>query len=340
MSQFIEVINWADETGRTMVYRFPAADRDIKVGAQLIVMQNQSAVFFRDGKALDVFKPGRHTLTSLNLPVITKLMSLPFGFKTPFKADVYFLNMRVFTEMKWGTKEAIPFRDKEFKMIRLRAFGNFSIRITDPLLFINTIVGSRSLYTTESIEDFLRGVIANRLNDVLGESLETILDLTQHYDEISAGLKARVKDDYDKYGLDLVDFLIDAITPPDEVQKMIDERAGMEAVGNMGAFAQFQAAKAMRDIGKGIAEGGGGGSGASQGAGLGAGIGMGMMLPQMMMQQMWMNQMQTGPNNQGQMKVLQCTGCGSFNFQGAKFCSNCGAKMEGEPSKPKPKGKK
>jgi len=338
MSQFIEVINWADEAGRTMVYRFPSAERDIKVGAQLIVMQNQAAIFFRDGKALDVFGPGRHTLTSLNLPVLTKILSLPFGFKTPFKADVYFLNLRVFTEMKWGTKEAIPFRDKEFQMIRLRAFGNFSIRITDSLLFVNTIVGSRSLYTTESIEDFLRGVIANRLNDILGETLETILDLAQHYDEISAGLKARVKDDFDKYGLDLVDFLIDAITPPDEVQKMIDERAGMAAVGNMGAFAQFQAAKAMRDIGKGIAEGGGGGGGAAaQGAGLGAGIGMGMMLPQMMMQQMWQNQMQTGPNNQGQMKVYQCTSCGAFNFQNSNFCANCGAKTQGEPPTPKEK---
>ncbi len=336
MSQFIEVLSWADESGNTMVYRFPTAERDIKVGAQLVVMQNQNAVFFRDGKSLDVFGPGRHTLTSLNLPILTKALLLPFNFETPFKADVFYLNMKVFTDMKWGTKEPIPFKDTEFKMIRLRSFGNFAIRITDPQLFINTIVGTQSLYRTDSIEDFLRGIIINRLNDVLGENLKTILDLAQLYDELSAALRARVKDDFDKYGIELTDFLIDAITPPDEVQKMIDERAGMEAVGNMAAFAQFQAAKAMRDIGKGIAEGkggGGAGGGAAGGAGLGAGFGMGFLLPQMMMQQMYQNQATGGQGNQPQMQVEQCGKCGALNFKGSKFCSNCGNPM-GQPAAP------
>jgi membrane protease subunit (stomatin/prohibitin family) len=235
--------------------------------------------------------------------------------------------MRVFTEMKWGTKEAVPFKDKELKMIRLRAFGNFSTRITDPQLFINTIVGSRSLYTTEAIEDFLRGLIVNRFNDILGETIDTILELARYYDELSAALKARVKDDYGKYGIELVDFFIDAITPPEEVQKMIDERAGMAAVGNMNEFAQFQAAKAMRDLGRGLAEGGGGGGG-TQGAGLGAGIGMGMMLPQMVMQNMYQQQQAKGGAPEGgQPKIIPCPACHSLNFEGAKFCSNCGAKL-------------
>src|SRR5215510_1744812 len=150
----IEVIQWKEDAGNDLVFRFPADE--IKMGAQLVVSESQSAVFFRDGKALDVFGPGRHTLTTMNLPLLTKLMSWPFGFKSPFQAEVYFVSRRIFTNQKWGTKEPIAFRDTEFKMVRLRSFGVFSFRITEPQLFVNTIVGTQGRYSTDDIESYLR----------------------------------------------------------------------------------------------------------------------------------------------------------------------------------------
>ncbi|HSE42770.1 MAG TPA: SPFH domain-containing protein, partial [Acidobacteriota bacterium] len=228
----IEVIQWKEESGSDeIVYRFPTTDT-IKMGAQLIVNESQTAVFFRDGKALDTFGPGRHTLTTMNLPVLTKLMSWPFGFDSPFKAEVYFVSRRVFTNLKWGTREPVIFRDTEFNMVRLRSFGVYSIQVADPQLFVNTIVGTQRRYSTSDIEGFLRDMIVSRLFDVLGETLKTLLDLPRYYDELGVALKTRVKEDFGKYGMEVVDFFINSITPPEEVQKVIDERSGMAAIGN------------------------------------------------------------------------------------------------------------
>lgn len=305
----IEVIQWKEDSGNDIVYRFPASD-EIKMGAQLIVSESQSAVFFRDGKALDIFGTGRHTLTTMNLPLLTKLMSWPFGFKSPFKAEVYFVSRRIFTGQKWGTKEPVVFRDTEFKMVRLRAFGAFSMRITEPQLFVNTIVGTQQRYTTGDIESFLREVIVARMNDVLGETLKTLLDLPRYYDELAVALKTRVRDDFDKYGLELVDFLINSITPPEDVQKVIDERSGMAAAGNMNDYMRFKAAKAMGDAAK--QEGGE----AGQGVGLGMGAGFGMMIPGMIQQSTQQGQ----PSSAG----ITCPRCNTQQAAGAKFCNNCG----------------
>lgn len=317
MGQFIEVIEWFDPNGQEIAYRWTPGG-EIKIGAQLVVQESQWAVFFRDGKALDVFGPGRHTLTTANIPIATKILSIPFGGTSPFRADVVYVSRKVFTHLKWGTKEPVVFRDSELDLIRLRAFGNFTMRVADPQLFVNTILGSQGRMTTEDIEGYLRDVIVARLNDVLGETMKTILDLPRHYDELGAALKTRVVDDFAKYGVEMTDFFINSITPPESVQKLIDERGGMGAIGNMQKYMQFKAARAIEEA---ASQEGGGGAGNGMGMGLGAGFGM--MMPGMI------NQAMQGGAQQGGTAVATtpCPSCGGGVPGGAKFCPGCGGKM-------------
>jgi len=277
----MEVIQYVDTTGQTMVARVPSqGTKPIQLGSQLVVEESQQAVFFRDGKALDTFGPGRHTLATQNLPFLTKILGLPFEGKSPFQAAVVFTSSKTFIDLKWGTKEPVVYRDQELAMVRLRAFGKFAVRIDNPQLFVNTVVGTQGLYTTDGVEAYFKDVIVARLTDLLGENLSSIFELPKVYDELGMGLKARVGDDFTKYGIELVDFFLGAITPPEEVQKMIDERTGMAAVGDMNQYLKFKAAKAMGDAAQ--QSGGGTGSGVGAGLGVGMGAGMGMMLPQMM----------------------------------------------------------
>jgi len=197
MSIVLEVLEWTDPTSEDMIHRIPQeGSTDIKMGAQLIVRDSQMAIFFNNGHAADSFTTGRHTLSTLNLPIITRLLALPFGFKSPFRSEVYFVNRKVFTDLKWGTKHPVTFRDNKLGLIRLRGHGAFTFKIDNPTLFLNTIVGRQSRYTAADIQSYLRDVIIARLNDMLGENLESILDLPAIYTELAEQFKQIVMNEF------------------------------------------------------------------------------------------------------------------------------------------------
>jgi membrane protease subunit (stomatin/prohibitin family) len=297
----LDVIEFLDPTGQQMVHREPQdSSGQFALGSQLVVRESQAAVFFRDGKALDVFGPGRHTLSTMNIPLLTGLLSLPFGGKSPFRAEVYFVSLADFIDMKWGTMEPVTFRDSEFGMVRLRAFGTYAMAINDPQLFVNKIVGTQGLYETGQVEDYLRNVIVSRFNDIMGKTMTTLLDLPAKYNDVGAGLKASISDDFANLGLLLKALYVTSITPPEEVAKVIDQRTGMGVVGNMGQYLQYQTAQAIGGVGEGASQGGGdAGSGAGLGVGLGAGMGVGAGMAQIISQNMAQAQQQGQGQGQG-----------------------------------------
>jgi membrane protease subunit (stomatin/prohibitin family) len=282
MPDLMEIVEFLDNNGDTMVQRVPEQGScELKFGSQLIVRESQKAVFFRDGKSLDVFDAGRHVLKTQNVPILTKMITgLGYGKDSPFKAEIYFLNMKLFRNLKWGTKEPIIFRDSELKMIRLRGYGAFSIQIKEPTLFLNKVVGTQGIFKDIDIVDYLRSIIVQKLHISLGQILKTVFDLPQNFDNLSSLIKNNINLDFEGLGLELHDFLINSISVPPEVQKMIDTRSGMTAVGNMDEFMKFQVGQSIEKA----AENPSGNAG--EGMGLGTGIGMGFMMPQMISQTM------------------------------------------------------
>lgn len=277
MPKLMEVLEYFDDKGDTMVVRIPSDDQaEIKWGAQLTVRESQSAVFFRDGKAQMVFGPGRHVLKTQNIPVIAKFVtSFGYGPDSPFRAEVYFLNMKLFRNLKWGTKEPILFRDPELQMVRLRTHGMYSIQIKDPNLFLNRMVGTQNIFLDADIQDYLKSITTSRLINVLGEEIKSIFDFPKQYDVLGSIMKTVVADDFKACGLELVDFFINSISLPDDVQKIVDEKTSMKAIGDMGTYMQYKTAQAIEEAAKQP------GGVAGAGVGLGAGVGMGVMLPGM-----------------------------------------------------------
>ena len=317
----IDVVEWTDFTGDQIVHRWPQyGQADISMGAQLVVRESQAAVFFRDGKALDVFGPGRHTLTTGNLPLLERIINIPFGGRTPFQAEVYFVNMRTFTNLKWGTASPVIFRDQELGAVRLRAYGLFTMRVDDPQLFVNKVVGTEHRYDTESVAAWLRDFIVARFNDVLGTTLDSVFDLASRYDELGAAAKARLTDDFRNYGMVLEDFLIDAVTPPDEVNRMIDERAAMGAVGDLDRFTRYRTAQAIGDLAR---AGGDSGGAAATGAGLGLGVTMAQLFAQALNPQQ-----AAAPGVATPVEGTTTCPNGHVVAREAKFCPQCGAKIE------------
>jgi membrane protease subunit (stomatin/prohibitin family) len=315
MHQFIEVIEWLDNTGDTMVYRFPVQGQEIKNGAQLIVRESQAAVFVHEGQVADVFGPGRYTIDGGNTPILSKIGAWKYGFNSPFKSEVYFVNTKQFTDMKWGTSNPIMLRDQDFGIVRLRAFGAYSLRVADPSGFIKEIAGTNAHFQTEDIDGQLKRAIVTEFTDALGELKIPALDLAAQYKEMGEAIRGKINEDFRAWGLEVTKFFIENISVPPEVEAAMDKRASMGALGDAQRYMQFQAADALRDAAQ--HEGGG----AGLGAGLGAGFAVGNQMANVFGQQG-----QAG--GQGQAATVPCPNCGKQNAPGAKFCADCGGKME------------
>jgi len=272
-SEFIQIIEWLDESSDTLVYRFPVHDQEIKMNAQLTVRENQVAIFINEGKAADIFKPGRYELSTQNMPILTTLRGWKYGFDSPFKAEVYFFNTRLFTDLKWGTQNPVMMRDAEFGMIRIRAHGTYAMRIADPAEFFKTVVGTQGLTTTGDILGQLRSTIISNLSDIIAESKISALDLASSYRELSQLAQKELAPPFASYGLELARFFIDNISLPEEVEAAIDQRTKLGVLGDrLGQYAQMQTAESIK-----VAAANPGGL-AGAGVGLGAGVAMGQAM--------------------------------------------------------------
>lgn len=324
-SQFIEVIEWLDDSGNTMLYRFPVHQQEIKNGAKLTVRESQVAVFVFQGQIADVFGPGLHTIDGGNTPILSKLGAWKYGFDSPFKSEVYFVNTKQFTDLKWGTMNPIMMRDTDFGMVRLRAFGIYSIRVVDPRAFIKEAAGTNGRFETEDIEGQLKRTLVSGFTDALGESKIAALDLASNYDELSTFARKKLNEEFKTFGLELTKFFVENISLPPEVEAAMDKRTSMGVIGDVNRYAQFQAADAMRDAAQ----------NPSGGAGMGAGLGAGFAIGNQMMGQMagamnpqQQHQQNTQSGAQTGSATVKCPKCGAANVGPSKFCNDCGAKLE------------
>ena len=276
--QFIDIIQWTEESDGTLAWRFPMADMEIQNGASLTVRESQMALFVNEGKAADVFGPGTHKLTTQTLPVLTYLKNWDKLFESPFKSDVYFFSTRQQVDQKWGTPQPITIRDKDFGAVRLRAFGNYNFRVADPKLFHTEISGTRASYGATEIDGQLRGLVLQNISNAIASSGIPFLDLASNQLMFAQALTTQLAPEFTKIGLKLDGMTVQNVSLPEELQKVLDQKIGMGMVGNdMGKFMQYQTAQAIPKF----AEGGGGGSGiAGDAMGLGAGVALGQVLAQ------------------------------------------------------------
>lgn len=325
--EFIDIIEWLDTSNNTMIYRFDRHGNEIKNNAKLTVRESQVAVFINEGQIADVFEPGMYTLSTQNLPILSTLKGWKYGFNSPFKAEVYFVNTKNFTDLKWGTKNPIMMRDADFGIVRIRAFGSYCVRIRNAAKFIKEIAGTDGRFTTEEINEQLKNIIITRFTDILGESKIPVLDLASNYNEMSEFISKKIANEFDEYGLEVTKFLIENVSVPPEVEAAIDKRSSMGAVGNLNAYMQFQTANALENAAK---------TGGEANAGIGMGMGFAManqmagMFNQQQNQQnqnqqvpppppgqilyyVAVNGQQTGPYNLQQLS--QMAQQGSFNAQ-------------------------
>jgi membrane protease subunit (stomatin/prohibitin family) len=267
--EFIDIVEWTDDTRDTIVWRFPRYENEIKMNAKLVVRESQVAVFVNEGTIADVFKPGTYTLQTQNLPVLSTLKGWKYGFDSPFKAEVYFVSTRQFTDLKWGTQNPAMMRDSEFGMVRVRAFGTYSIKAADPAVLLRELVGTDPEFTTDEVDEFVRQSVVSRVVTALATSGVAALDLAAHQNEISTKLAVIISEDLNLIGLQMPRFIIENVSLPPEVEATMDKRTSMGVLGDLDQFARYQAATAITDA----AQNPGGVAGAGVGIGVGAALG-------------------------------------------------------------------
>ena len=274
--QFIDIIEWTEDSDGTLAWRFPMEDREIQNGGSLTVRESQIAMFVNEGKVADVFGPGRYTLTTATLPILTYLQNWDKLFKSPFKSDVYFFSTRQQIDQRWGTSQPVTIRDKDFGAVRLRAFGNYAYRIADPRLFYNEISGTRERYTTEELDGQLRGLMLQHISDAVGASGTPFLDLAANQVEFAKALQEATVPAFAKLGLKLEMVTMQNVSLPEELQKILDQKIGMGMVGNdMGKFMQYQTAQSIPKFAESAGQGGGV---VGDAIGLGAGVALGQTM--------------------------------------------------------------
>lgn len=274
--ELIDIIEWLDSSRDTMVWRFPRYENEIKMGAKLVVRESQAAVFVNEGQIADVFTPGTYELETKNLPVLSTLKGWKYGFHSPFKAEVYFVTTRLFTDLKWGTQNPIPVRDAEFGVVRLRAFGAYAVRVVDPGSFLKELVGTDPHFRTEEVGEYLRQMVVSRLSSALASANIPLLDIAAATDQLGMRLAGILSEDARSMGLEFPRFIIENVSAPPEVEAALDKRTQMGVLGNLDQYTKFQAANALEEAAKNP------GGGAGEGIGLGMGMAMGQAMAQSM----------------------------------------------------------
>ena len=327
-SQLLKNIDWLDPTNDTMVYKYPMEGREIMIGSKLTVRESQVAIFMVKGKIADIFTPGIHTLIVNNLPILSALLSWPRGFKSPFTADVFFINTKQFTNEKWGTTNPIVMRDKDFGSIRIKSYGSFAFKVKDPKVFLQEIFGTNSSFSTEKIVGYLKSMLVSTISDTIAESKISALDLACNLLEFNKVAKDAVNNMFNSIGLELSNLIIENISFPEQVEKAIDTQSSMGVLkDNMDTYVKYKSAEAIGDFAKNQGIGG-------MGAQIGTGVAIGDMIRESLSSA---KKSSKEKNSDDDNSVRFCPECGAKNSKNSKFCIECGHKLSSnqKPTCPK-----
>ena len=316
--QFIDVIEWVEPEEGILAYRYPMQDREIQNGGKLTVRDSQAAIFVNEGKVADIFGPGLYTLTTATLPILTYLRNWDKAFKSPFKSDVYFFSARIQTDQHWGTQNPISIRDKEFGAIRLRGFGIYSYHLSDAKSFYSKISGTRDLYRVADLEGQLRNTIIAKMTDAFAGSQVPFLDMAANQGALAEKISETLKPAFTEYGLTLDTLVVENLSLPDELQKVLDQRISMNMLGDMGKYTQYQVAQSIP-----IAAANEGGGAVGIGAGLGAGVAMGQAMMEAVKKSTSAPSGGAAPGTPAA-ETKFCSECGKPIPRSAKFCPECG----------------